>query len=214
MMKEAKTEYPLIPLGSNLVVSIADSDSTKGTAELLVHILIDHNLSVPSKTDIIIPKFSIATNVCELSVVHQEDISDTSYHNRHKKKELFEKKAKNRATEVYRHELHSKMLRQESLQTISSNLSGMSLATEKSTDSHESWYKNLVENKDQPLPRVGIFNGQELFGIEQDRLEELIKSKEIQSDYLPVHTPVDRNVDHAENISRRRTRSFRKRATK
>ena len=109
---EPKEELPLIPLGSNLVISISDSDSTKGTSELLVHLLVDSNLSVPSKPDILTPNFTpITTILNDLTNASTEDISDSSYLHRHKKKELFEKKAKNRAKEVYRHELHSKMLR-------------------------------------------------------------------------------------------------------
>jgi hypothetical protein len=193
------------------VISIADSDSTKGTTELLVHIIIDHNLCVPTKTDIITPNFSIVTS-SEVLHGHDEDISDTSYLNRHKKKELFEKKTKNRAKEIYKHELHSKMLRQESQQSMVSRSSGMSL-TEKSGDSYDSWYKNLTENNDQPLLRVGVFSGQELWGVDQDRLEELIKSKEIQSDYLPVNTPIKVNVDH-EGIPSKRSKSSRKKVSK
>jgi hypothetical protein len=132
--------------------------------------------------------------------------------NRHKKKELFEKKTKNRAKEIYKHELHSKMLRQESQQSIVSRSSGISF-TDKSSDSYDPWYKNLTENKDQPMLRVGVFNGQELWGVDQDRLEELIKSKEIQSDYLPVNTPIKADVDH-EGIPSRRSKSARKKVSK
>lgn len=193
---------------------VSISDSTKGTSELLVHILIDSNLSVPAKTDIITPNYSIIEkNLRDFSDVKKEDISDSSYLNRHKKKELSEKKTKNRAKEVYRHELHSKLLRQESSSSIATQSSfGFSKSLEKHVDTDELWYKNLVEKKDQPLFRVGVFNGQELWGIDQDRLEELIKSKEIQSDYLPVNTPVE-VVNDAHNSSKR-IRSTRKKVSK
>lgn len=193
------------------MVSISASDSTKGTSELLVHTWIDSNLSLPAKTDIITPNFSIvSTNFRDgRSKASKEDISDSSYLIRHKKKELFEKKAKNRAKEVYRYELHSKMLRRES--SAASFVSTQSMNSEKNIDTDELWYQKWVESKDQPLVRVGVFNGEELYGIDQNILEELIKSKEIQSDYLPVHTPVDMAEQELET---KRPRSARKKVSK
>ena len=180
-----------------------------------MHILIDSNLSVPTKTDIITPNFSvITTNLRDCPCLPQEDISDSSYLNRHKKKELFEKKSKNRAKEIYRHELHSRMLRQESASSVTSQSSlGFSQNLDKNLDTDDLWYQKFVENNDQPVLRVGVFNGQELWGIDQDRLEELIKSKDIVSDYLPVNTPVEIVDQELQNVSKK-IRPTRKKVSK
>lgn len=178
-----------------------------------MHILIDCNLSVSTKTDIITPNYSIIEENLRDSNVSEEDISDSSYLNRHKKKELSEKKTKNRAKEVYRHELHSKMLRQESASSISTQSTVLTKSLDKHVDTDELWFKKLRESKDRPVFRVGVFNGQELWGIDQDRLEELIKSKEIQSDYLPVNTPVESVGQDVQNVPKR-IRSTRKKVSK
>ena len=159
-------------------------------SELLVHILIDNNLCVPTKPDILTPSFSIYTGNFKNLDWQVEDISDSSYFNRHKKKELVEKKTKNRATEIYRHQLHSQQLMQSSCM-FDNYSSRASSNSEKSVEIDDYWYKNFLQNKEKPLYRVGIFNGEELWSIDQDLLEKLVKSKEIQSDYLPANSPIE-----------------------
>ena len=97
------------------------------------------------------------------------------------------------------------------LKESSSNLKSESSLVnfEKSVETDQEWYKDLIQGKEKAVFRVGVFNGQELWGIEQDRLEELIKSKEIQSDYLPVNTPIE-----TMELSCKKDRSTRKKISK
>lgn len=144
----------------------------------------DNTLQVPEKNEIMVPNFvyvqennkGTTTKTTEEPI---EEVADENYHVRHRRRELMEKKSKNRAKEIYRHDMYLQSLKQESQRHIERHMPSLLDLNEWKEDS----FLDLAMESD-PIFRVGIFKGQELDYVDLGEFDSIVSRTRVSSQFI------------------------------
>lgn len=213
----------MVQITSDHTICILDDDvllGRRGCRKLRVHLLADNVIHSPfsTKTDIgtkgeveiVVPHCHIMSqDFLDALVPTKEsppesgetvDISDDAYLPSHKRRELQEKKSKNRAKEIYRHEMYllslhqenesrkkdwslTSLLGQSAPSTPTSAVETLSVSTTTAvTPAAISPYPNTPGGSESL--RIGVFRGTELVSIDPEEWISIMAEKNIQSHFV------------------------------